>query len=288
MIQWEVISIRNKIYLKEWEKSRDLIKEYDDRIHDLRKYGFSFLTALIAAESLLIPGDVTGVFGQASIPDFTKLVIMLITFLLIITLRVIERNYRLFIKCAAERARIIERNLNLELTVIISDRHRAEGIGIYENSIYFFFTIGVYGLGTTVLFPNLLLIRILLFLTLVTIIIIAHISILTVKRERGKVDWTVDPVECKKGEKVKIILTNLDWKNYRTLSKGKLVWEIKTQDGKLIHEEKMKEEVVIRNQEDLHIWQWDTSKVEKGIYKIFPLIPDEWKNIPLGRNIIVN
>ena len=54
--------------------------------------------------------------GKLSISDFTKLVILLVILILIIALWLIEGNYKLFIKYASERARVLERSLNLKLT----------------------------------------------------------------------------------------------------------------------------------------------------------------------------
>jgi hypothetical protein len=282
--------MNDKLHFKEWQESRDVLKVFDDRIHDLRKWGFSFLTALLAAESLLIPRTASIAVGESSIPDVTKVVVMLVTLVLIIALRLIERNYQLFIKCAAERARVLERILNLELTVIISDRHRAEGISIGENLIYIFFATGVGGLGCTILYPNFEMMIIMLFFTCVTWFAIFYIQWLSVKylyknKEGEKADWTIDLLECKKGDIIRIFLTNLDKKKILEMPTG-VVWKIKTQDGLLIHQEEMKEKISL-GPEDIYIWEWDTSKIESGIYKVYPHIPYSRKDDSLRRNIII-
>lgn len=271
--------------LKEWEATRNLLKEFDDRIHDLRKYGFSFLTALLAAESLLIPGALSIAAGKPSIPDYTKLAVMLVTLLLIVALRMIERNYQLFIKCAAQRSRVIERSLNLELSEIICDRHRARKMAKYENYIYVSFTLGVLGLGFTILFPNYLAVGILLLFTFVAWYAIWQIKSFKIDRSPKSshkwADWTINPLECKRGDMVRITLNNLDKDNPYPLGPG-VVWEIKTQDNRLIHKEEIKEEISI-NSEDNYIWLWDTNKVESGIFKVYPY---KWGQ-PLRRKIIV-
>lgn len=82
--------------MKEWETARGVLKDYDERTHDLRKIGFSFITALLAAQSLLIPNLVPGVASSNALPEFVKLSVLLVTLLLIITLRLIEKMYQLF------------------------------------------------------------------------------------------------------------------------------------------------------------------------------------------------
>ena len=37
------------------ETDHDILKTFDDRIHDLRKYGFTFVTGLMAVEGILLP-----------------------------------------------------------------------------------------------------------------------------------------------------------------------------------------------------------------------------------------
>ena len=67
---------------KEWESCRNVLKEFDTRIHEIRKYGFTFLTALIAAESILIPESAFIGTGAAGMPDYIKLGIFGVTLFL--------------------------------------------------------------------------------------------------------------------------------------------------------------------------------------------------------------
>jgi len=159
------------MHLEEWKKCRDVLKEFDERIHDLRKYGFSFLTALLTAESFLIPGYLNG-SADKILPDSIKLAVLGVTLLLIIALRLIERNYQLFIKCAAQRSRIIERSINFELTEIITQRHRAENIKKYELRIYYAFTLGVFALGFATLYTNILALVGLVFFTFLSLYVL--------------------------------------------------------------------------------------------------------------------
>jgi hypothetical protein len=258
----------NVIY-KEWEAARKLLQEFDDRIHDLRKYGFSFLTALIAAESLLIPSSTFAAFGRAGMPDIIKLAVMGVTLLLIVTLRVIERNYQLFITCAAQRARILERIMNLELTEIITDRHRGENIPRYETLIYVFFTLGVCLLGSAILFPNTMMILVLIIFILLVLYAIIRLKYLDITYKRQSMDWTIDRLECEPTDKVRITVTYIkkDDKSAPLKLGPGVVWKIKTQDNRLIHEEITKKPIYL-SPEESYTWEWDTKKKEKGMYQV--------------------
>ena len=278
--------MRDNICLKEWEGTRNIMREYDDRIHELRKYGFSFITALLTAESLLIPGYINIGAGKPYIPDTIKLSIMLVTLLMIVALRVMERNYQLFIKCASQRARIIERSLNFELTEIITSRHRSEQIPKYENLIYIFFILGVGLLGSSLLYPNYVAIGIMLFFTIWVSLIMKKIKTFSIERDPKKsddwTDWTVDQLESNRGGTIQITVTNLNEKEPFLLHSGDIAWEIKTQDGRLIHQEKIPKEIQISSDGN-YTWFWDTHGVECGIFEV---VPHSWKR-PLRKKIII-
>jgi hypothetical protein len=278
--------MRDDICLKEWEVTRNVINEFDDRIHDLRKYGFSFITALLAAESLLIPGYIKSGLNQPFIPDSIKLAVMIVTLLMIVTLRVMERNYQLFIKCASQRARIIERSLNFELTEIITSRHRRKKIKKYENYIYICFAAGVGILGSIMLFPNYFTIVSMILSTVVAGIFILYIKSFDIEYDSDKpndwTDWTIDQLECKRGDTIRITLTNLNKEKSLLLQSGEIAWEIKTQDGSLIHQEKIAKNIFIFKDGN-YTWSWNTHDVEGGIFEVFPY---RW-NRPLRRKIII-
>jgi len=171
--------------------------------------------------------------------------------------------------------------LNLELTETISGRHRAEEISKLENGIYLLFAVGVLVLGSAILFPDRLMIGILALSTIVTGWGICYIKKLKLQYEHGLKDWTLDRLECKKGDKVRITVTSLD-KDEKLSPEPSIRWEIKTQDGLLIYQESASTAISI-NSEDSYTWLWDTSKVDSGIYRVFPR---NWTR-PLRRKIIV-
>jgi hypothetical protein len=280
------------IHFKEWERTRKLLLEFDNRIHDIRKYGFSFLTALMAAEAILIPKNDYMAVGEVGLTDTTKLAVFGVTLLLIGIIKLMEKYYQLFITCSAQRARILERSLNLELTEIISDRHRSELIPKYVNNIYFFFILGVFVLGYAVLIPNLREVLLLILITVLALFSIRKIDELSLEYTRERMDWTINPLECKPGEKVRITLTNISKDNKKgplILEPG-LVWGIETQDRtRGIHRERL-EKIIKLNAGDNYIWEWTPKKKQFGIFRVVIPYKEKGKEISyprLRRKIIV-
>src|SRR5213076_1903848 len=106
--------------MAEWKVARDLVTKCDDRTMALRKTGFGFITALITAESILA----TGAAGK-ELSHSGKYAVVLVTLLLLVLLRLVERQGQLVQEAAALRANILERALNLGLTEVISDKYHS-------------------------------------------------------------------------------------------------------------------------------------------------------------------
>ena len=68
----------NGNYMEEWKVARELLASFDDRLDNLRKYGFSFLTALLTADSILLPGSVPALADKA-LSDPVKLAVLVVT-----------------------------------------------------------------------------------------------------------------------------------------------------------------------------------------------------------------
>jgi hypothetical protein len=192
---------------KEWDTARDILNNTDEHMHDLRKYGFTFFTALLATESFLIPNRSANIFNVTILPDEIKVAVLGVTLVLIIALQLIDRNYQVLQEAAATRALVLERTLNLELTEVISLRYNIYHVKMYVGAIYGLFVLGVLVLGGAVLFPNWLLIGI-----LSAVAFIAWISIFlffNISYPFGYGDWTIDRLECKPGDDIGITVTNL-------------------------------------------------------------------------------
>jgi hypothetical protein len=268
------------IIYKEWESCRNVLKEFDTRIHDIRKFGFTFLTGLIAAESVLIPESSFINKGSPGIPDNIKFGLFGVTLLLILTMRVIEKNYQLYQICSAQRAQVLERRMNLELTEIISDRHRKKHIPSLVTSIYILFTLSVGLLGYTILDPNFQLVYLLLVCTILVSDGLILLQWYDLRYARGHIDWTVDKVVYNQGEKVRITITNLNENQKKPpikLGPG-VVWTIETQDGDLIYREDVEKPIFLLS-EGNYTWEWNTDKIECGIYEVMILYKDNKKKI---------
>ena len=182
--------------MQEWSRARDVLKDFDDRAHDLRKYGFSFVTALLAAQSLLIPSLVPGVSATGAVTDSVKLGVLLVTLLMLVTLRFFERTYELFRQAASTRARILELTLNLELTDEITSRYRSGHVPFLVAIVYVFYALGTGTIGFFIIPDYWFWI---LIATLVAIATLFLMMLLRLDYEKGVEDWTLDSLECRRG-----------------------------------------------------------------------------------------
>ncbi len=279
---------------KEWEVARDVIKTFDEQIHDLRKYGFSFITALLTAQSILIPA-VGGSPSSSSIPDSVKFGVLAVTLLLVVALRVLEYTYRFYQKSAASRAVVVERQLNFELTETVANRFDWEGMRKWYTYLYYLFAVGVLGVGLFVLS-----LPFALFLVLLTAL--AGYAVHAMEKveldfeSHGPEDWTLDRRHLLGSDPLTITLTNLEKTELR-LPNGKPLFRItRESDGVLVWAQDAAEDVRIGPMNNFS-WQWTPSrqnlqgKVEPGIYRVFP---SKWKggqrvlwDEPLRRSVIL-
>lgn len=189
-------------HLEEWKIARESMQFFDDKLHDLRKYGFSLVTALLATEGIVI--------GKLS-PDVdasVKFAVFGVTLLLILAVHLIDQNYRVSQQVINMRAVILERKLNLEMSETITDRYKAGDINSRVLGLYLVFIGGALWLGCLSLYPNWIYIAILIAVfvvaTILTYILRPH-----TKFEKYREDWTISPLECTPKDKVTITLTNL-------------------------------------------------------------------------------
>ena len=237
-------------FLEEWKQARDVLKSFDDKLHDLRKYGFSFLTALFTAEAIIIPKN--------AMPDLIKFVVFSITFLLISALHLLDKNYVAFQEAAATRAKVLERMLNLELTDIISIRYKTDGISRHELLIYFFLILGVCLLGWSVIGTKLLFkILLTIFACLAYGYILWQSKISKFYKEYPD-DWMISPLECRTNESITIMVTNLNTRtkkvsglNTKTKKKSKRNAEFKDKADLNDKSSKVPDSPLIFNKGDL-------------------------------------
>lgn len=134
---------------KEWEAARDVLAKFDDRRHDIRKYGISFVAGLLTAQSFIAE--------SASITHLVKLAIVASTMVLIFSLRLTEKDYETYQVAAALRAVTIEPSLHYDLTGSITREYEHDQTWRLVDLTYVGLT-GVAGiLGYFLLSPTLAL-----------------------------------------------------------------------------------------------------------------------------------
>lgn len=298
-------------HMAEWQVARDTLQATDNNLHDLRKYGFSFVTALIAAESILLP-SVSG-----GLPDKVKLGVFLVTLLLIFVLHLIDENYRALEEATAGRALVIERDLNLELTEIISDRYIKTHAKLKVFIVYAFFAISVLVLGFFAFEHFWPYVPWLAAFTLAEIsaMIITFFTEKVTFRFGPGMDWTISPLECTDGDLVKITLTNLnsshaDMDDLRHLKNQSLplselkkkgkdqrvqkpirlvaykpIWSVEDDDGVPVYTKIVPNDVWVFHS---YSWFWNTNEVLRGDeeMKVFSVHPLE-RLLPLDRKVTV-
>jgi hypothetical protein len=259
------------------------MSDFDERLHDLRKYGFTFITALLTAESILIPGPVEAAFQQPAIPDRIKLAVMLVTLLLLGGIRLMDKYYRLFLDAADIRAKIIERSLNLELSDAITFRFRIEKFSSYVNWLYYLFGGATGLLSVFILYPNILAVLGVLVSTEVYAGVVWRID--NLKNSLQLQDWTIDQLEVKQGDDVHITLTNLESKSV-ILNTGDICWSVMPQGRyalpDVVYVERSDKTIIILG-DDSYTWTLYTKNLEPGVYGVLPYNRKE----PLKRKITI-
>lgn len=213
-------SDRNANRLEEWKHARDTIKDFDDRIHDLRKYGFSVITTLLT---------ITGFLSTAGVDPITepaRVAVIAAIMLLIVALRYMERNYQMFQRAISDRARILENLLNLELTGKIVAWYK-RGKLWYADLVYLFFALAAFFVGLATVPSSLFQTMLLVPLLLVLLSLVAMQRYLDV--DRGFIDVTVDELEYNPGETATVTLTNL-YEN-QPFKPGSVMLQIRSEDG---------------------------------------------------------
>lgn len=253
--------------MDEWKEARSVLARYDTNLHDLRKYGFGFVTALLAANGLLSQG------GTSVVPLGVKAAILVATMGLIVALKLLDTHYRLFQKAASIRGRILEDRLNLDITNDISFFYGLEAWWWYVQVLYYAFVGLTFVLGLAILWGNALLIIGMLVAALVSCWLIWFIN-----REKPTAleDWSVDNKIVSQGTPVRITYTNLN-SGDRGDHPGKLRlwWNVKREaamtEAAFVKEESPVE-VQLRYFEN-YDWLWETKEVNPGLYELAMFSP---------------
>jgi hypothetical protein len=259
--------------LEEWKAARGVIDGFEDRLNSLRKYGFSFITALLTTESLLIP---TGTILTA-LPDIIKTAILAVTVILIIALHLIDHIYQVSEDAAATRASLIERTLNLKLTDFMKSKYEHGHLQLYVSCMYGAFIAGVFVLGWAILYPD--------YVSILVLGILAYAALGVTFQSKpefdyGIVDWTIDRLTCEAGDEVGITLTSLaDPGSGRAwYPKGTIMWAITKQNKQIKTVDDLNDAINFKidkdfaiDAQDSYTWLWRVpDDIEGGIYRIYP------------------
>ena len=148
------------ILLAEWQEARKQIDALDTLLSGLRKNGFAFITALLAADSII--GQAT---GQASIvlSPQVKLGVMVTTLVLIVGQYATDRFYTILQQAFAKAASEIERgwiknkDLHLEQpgpTMVVGLVYEEKHGWVFVDALYLMFGVADLVLGYFILQPD--------------------------------------------------------------------------------------------------------------------------------------
>ena len=287
---------------REWDVARTQISGVDANLHDLRKYGFTFLTALLAAESILLPyGASTSAGGSGGLPDYVQLGVLFETLLLIFTLHLIDETNLVLQEAAATRPLVQERELNIDLTERITDRELRTNVKARVFLVYFLFAAGVALLGAFTFGSDWYYdIPLVLALAATAWGMVNSRSALKMhfRWESGARDWTVGPLDCYPGDTVRITLTNLQstqvlGKKYSfwrvpppaslpppiLLKAHSVVWQIEDENGEVKYRQEVERDLQVYEN---YTWHWKAEGA--GVFRVHPMD----RKIPLGRAITIH
>ena len=272
----------NDDVMEEWQAARDVLAQYDGYLHDIRKYGFSFVTGLLTVDALL---------GAAE-PEF-KLAALVGTMALIVILFVIDRNYRVFLAAANLRATLLERRSPPELSQAITRVYETQRVGSAFTFVYFglvsvTWVIGYLVLGSAFIWE------------LSLALCVAFMSMYGLHLTLGIRPWVyfdIDGFEYEKGETAMVVVSYLRGKESKVsiLSGGisggeppdlelkacERVWDVYDEEDISLRDPKPlssewsdggknprmpKEHILISERHD-HRWEFPTASLAPGLYR---------------------
>lgn len=274
---------------REWVMVRNSIDKFDGYTVDIRKYGFTFITGIITAQAILTPTPV-------SYP--VKFSVIIVTMALILAIALFEQYIRIMQRAAVQRALILERRLNIELTELIGFQYELNHGEYFKYALYIVFIFGtslfaffIIGINTNELLINQLpygqkieIIGVMILFVSSIIGLFIIFDVYKYKYRNDGEDWTVDKVVCQRGENVRITLTNIG-KEKMSIDPCSMV-EIKREDNKKLPQKvyhcNLYHHIEIGPGNN-YTWLLNTSKCSAGIYQICP----KHREYPLQRKIMI-
>lgn len=123
--------------LDEWKTAREMVLKFDEHIHDVRKFGFTFLVTLLTAEALYMASAAPGTGASLDLAMGSSSVALLY----LISMRFLERRYEVLQRMGARRCIMIERLHCLELSETIADKYRHDDLRNYGHALYHLFAL---------------------------------------------------------------------------------------------------------------------------------------------------
>lgn len=292
---------------QEWTSARSLIMWYEDKIHDLRKYGFSLVAALLST---------TAITAMLKMDQAASAILIILTCVLLIAVYLFDRNYRFYQQSAAGRAKILEPILNIKLSEVLSDWYYTKKMFNIIPALYVIFIWITCSLGFFVAseyWP-----AIAIFGIIATIII--GILFLVVDRNSGEKtgkaykklimdpniqhddksgdgyrgDWSVDRLTCECGESIRFTLTNTGG-SIRMDNEGKEISLSKRisfhkDEAVLYLSDNLTAPIYIKAESEIQIprnfnysWFWTPEKIHET--KLFTIYPSKY--LRLKRTIFI-
>jgi hypothetical protein len=258
---------------KEWEVARDVLAKVDDRILDIRKVSLGFVTTLLTADTFILhqlKDSTCGVrFGVV-------LSVTLVTALLIVAARLAEKQQELLQEAVVERAQVIERLLGPELSDVVRVRFQAQHWFRYGAWMHVVLVVAVGVIAAAAAGDGIKPEEafVLFAVCLAAVIMLCLLQRKRVEHERTT-DWSLDRIECKQGESVRILVTNVSSSDQPLYDPAYNVVPEEAESQKKLPTPQDSTELLAPGRSRL--FTWCTKAIHPGTYVVYP---SDWHKAP--------
>jgi len=286
---------------QEWTSARSLIMWYEDKIHDLRKYGFSLVAALLST---------TAITAMLKMDQSASAILIILTCVLLIAVYLFDRNYRFYQKAAAGRVKILEPILNIKLSEVLADWYYTQQMFNIVPALYVIFIWITCSLGFFVAseyWPAIAIIGVITTLIIGILFLVvdqnlgekagkSYKKIILDKKiqpdnksgESYTGDWSVDRITCECGGSIRFTLTNTGG-SVRNDNEGKKISSSNSisfhkDDAVLYLSDNLTAPIYIKAESEVQIprnfnysWFWTPEKVHEN--KLFTIYPSNLRRL---------